>query len=55
MEFIHNFWVKMLPMFSDFGFVYIFFDLITILALLYCVVVLPVQLFLGGMNSAWKD
>lgn len=55
MEFIHDFWVDMLPMFADFGFIYIFFDLITIMALLYMVVVLPSSILLGGTKNIWKN
>ena len=34
MEFIHEFWVEMFPMFVEYEFIYVFFDVCTVLTLL---------------------
>lgn len=55
MNFIHDFWVEMLPMFSEYGFVYLFLDFLTIYVLLCIVVILPGTLLIGGNKKLWND
>lgn len=55
MEFIHDFWIEMCPMFINYGFIYVFLDFLTLFALLYMVVILPGQLLLGGNKKLWND
>lgn len=48
MEFIHNFWVEMLPMFQNgYEFIYIFFDVATVFSLLVIMFEVPSCLLLG--------
>lgn len=55
MDFIHEFWVEMFPMFSEYGFIYVFLDFLTVYVMLYAIVVLPGRLLLGGSSKVWND
>lgn len=55
MEFIHEFWVQMCPFFSEYGFIYVFLDFLTLYVLLCAVVILPGVLLLGGSKKLWND
>lgn len=46
---IHNFWVSMFPIFQEsFGFIYIFFDVVTIIFLIDLFLTVPKMLLLGS-------
>lgn len=53
--FIHEFWVDLFPMFSEYEFIYVFLDLLTIYVILYAVIVLPGRLIFGGSSKIWND
>ena len=55
MSFIHDFWVQMFPMFINYGFVYLFLDLVSLLVLICAVVILPGRILLGGSKKLWND
>lgn len=55
MDFIHNFWVQVFPMFSEYEFIYVFLDFLTIYVLLYAVIVIPGRLMSGGTSKLWND
>ena len=55
MEFIYNFWVEMLPMCTGYEFIYVFLTILTFLALIEAVIVLPGTLLFGGTNKIWND
>ena len=53
---IHSFWVELFPIFQNgYEFVYIFFDVVSILAFIEAFIVLPGRLLFGGTNKVWND
>jgi len=55
MGFIHEFWVEQLPFLTGYEFIYVFLDIVTILALIEAVIILPGKLLFGGINKTWND
>lgn len=54
MEFIHEFWLEMLPFLYDYEFVYIFLDFATIGVLFTILFEFPAKIFFGKKGGLFK-
>lgn len=55
MDFIHEFWVEMLPFLQGYEFIYIFLDIVTVWVLIQAVMIIPSRLLLGGGSKIWDN
>lgn len=51
---IHQFWVEMFPMFTDYQFIYVFLDLATVITLITIMFEVPTRLLLGKKGGFFK-
>lgn len=54
MEFIHEFWTEMFPMFVEYEFIYVFFDVCTVLTLLTLLFEVPSLILFGNSRKVFK-
>lgn len=54
MEFIHEFWIDMFPWFQGYEFLYVFLDIVSVLAMIEAFIVLPGYFLFGG-TKIWND
>lgn len=52
---IQQFWEQVFPMFTDYGFIYVFLDFLTIYVLIEAIITIPGLILIRSNNNLWKD
>lgn len=51
---IHEFWVELFPMFTDYQFIYVFLDISTVLTLITIFFEVPTRIMIGKKGGFFK-